>query len=62
MIGSTLNQYKIVDSLGEGGMGQVYRARDAKLEREVAVKEIRTRNESDERPDDIVGRRDVRHG
>ena len=36
--GSKLGQYEIVSSLGAGGMGEVYRARDPKLEREVAIK------------------------
>jgi serine/threonine protein kinase/Tol biopolymer transport system component len=36
--GSRLGPYEIVAALGAGGMGEVYRARDARLGREVAVK------------------------
>ena len=36
--GSQLGAYKIVGPLGAGGMGEVYRATDTKLDREVAVK------------------------
>ncbi len=36
--GSKLGQYEVLSSLGVGGMGEVYRARDTKLGREVAVK------------------------
>ena len=36
--GSRLGSYEVIDKLGAGGMGEVYRARDSKLGREVALK------------------------
>ena len=49
--GSRLGPYEVVAPLGAGGMGEVYRARDTRLEREVAIKVL---------PAEVSGREDLR--
>ncbi len=41
--GTTLGPYEVIAKIGEGGMGEVYRARDTKLERDVAMRQVRWR-------------------
>jgi len=38
MVGQLVGPYQVLSKLGEGGMGEVYRARDTKLNRDVAIK------------------------
>ncbi|MGH8585528.1 MAG: serine/threonine protein kinase, partial [Gammaproteobacteria bacterium] len=41
MLNEVVGNYKILDKIGEGGMGEVFKAIDVMLEREVAIKLLR---------------------
>jgi serine/threonine protein kinase len=45
--GARLGSYEVLAPLGAGGMGEVYRARDTRLERTVAIKILRAQFSSD---------------
>src|SRR5271167_506604 len=53
--GAKLGPYEILDALGAGGMGEVYRARDTRLERTVAIKILPGQFSSDD-PEEVIHR------
>ena len=47
IVGSKLGPYEILSAIGAGGMGEVYRARDDRLKRDVAIKVLPARFSAD---------------
>src|SRR5205085_12544162 len=47
MVGKTVRQYQFLEKLGAGGMGEIYKAQDTRLNRVVAIKVLTSANSGD---------------
>ncbi len=56
-IGTQLGSYEILAPIGAGGMGEVYRARDTKLKRDVAIKVLPEEMSNDRASSDFGAKR-----